>query len=217
MENTFNGKTALAYCRELTKNGEKLAMIWDGGNDEGYINIFLNDQCLSETDDVQLHRLHIYLENNLGYGSFAGNFFAEGRCEFDHEDGCFIGTGTYTEEKADTEFCDFELQVPSDFWFDAIQVSIQGRYETPTVEIDFEIRNGPTPTSYDQWRKRLQTQLTKELNKFTAEFDADVALWERMRIPRNEFDEKDGFLTHVITEMPYAYHDTEEELVIIDF
>lgn len=217
MENEYNGDKALAYCRELTRNGEKLTFTWDGGNDEGYIRLFVNDQPLDESDDAT-YRLLIYLEQSLGYGSFAGNFHTEGKCEFDREDGWFTGTGTYSEDKEELDLCDFKLQVPSDFWFDELNISIRGEYDcSPTVALEFEILNGPIHNRCDQLEKDLQAQLEKDLDKFVSEFDEYVSLWHDMQISINEFIEKEGLLTYTITEMPYNYEDCTEDLIMIDF
>lgn len=239
MDNKFNGDTVLAYCRQLTQNGERLTMLWHGGNDVGHIFLLLNDEPLDEwivgnnlghvylplsdqpsdeCHDSPNEHLISYITESLDGFSFTGNFYREGRCEFNPEKGYFTGTDTYSEDREETEACDFELQVPSDFWFDAIQISIHGDYGfLPTVELNFEIQNGPIPKSCDQLEKSLQDQLEKVMNRFVAECDRYINLSHDISIPRSEFVDKNGFLSHMITEMSYSYKYYDDETIIIDF
>lgn len=72
--------TVAQWCDEQVKNGHTLTLKWDGGNDSGWVYFELDGE---ELTNEYTEKLVDYCYSELDYGSWAGDFSANGEAEYD--------------------------------------------------------------------------------------------------------------------------------------
>lgn len=123
-----NYQAILEKCQKLTENGERLMVSWNGGGDEGFFELRLDDNML-EDDYGKEDSIIDLVEEHLGYGGFSGSFNVSGEVEYDREEYCFTGTDDYNESESATCGCDIKITVPEGLWFDSLAVDISMNVE----------------------------------------------------------------------------------------
>jgi len=102
-------KSIVQWCKEQYEQGNELALVWDGGGDSGWC-YFEMDGDTVENEYTEALVDHMY--DTLNYGSWAGEFQANGRAIYDPETNSFEGTDYYGEDGNDVLEVDWTIRVP---------------------------------------------------------------------------------------------------------
>ena len=107
------------YCDNLVKEGKELALNWEGGGDSGWVYFTVDGK---EDDSDEIRRLIDACYEVLDYGSWAGEFSANGEATYNPKTKCFEGVDNYGEDTTETHRCKIDIVVPERLWFDSIEV-----------------------------------------------------------------------------------------------
>lgn len=96
-EEIFTLKDVINWCDQKVEQGHTLKLVWEGGHDEGWVHLHIDDtECYDKEADFLIDKM----ENVLEYGGFATEYSINGSAVYDSTTKTFIG---YTTE--DYEEC----------------------------------------------------------------------------------------------------------------
>lgn len=188
--------TLIAWCDAKALEGE-LAFAWEGGNDSGWAWLELDGRQLEEGNDPVIQLLVARWEGILEYGSWAGDFDADGRAPYDPETKTFRGTDTNSCGETIASHMPLVLELPAHVPFDSLSVNVDGR----TATLRAQLRNGPFSEEDQQALKaaeeRLQECLEGIWEAMALNHDVAESQWLDENLPRAEFTAgADGMLRH---------------------
>jgi hypothetical protein len=122
----------LRWCKEQVEAGRELKLCWEGGGDSGWAYFQIDGQTVENTFTEKLTDM-MYAE--LDYGSWAGEFSAQGEATFDADIKAFVGTDYYSETANTSIESDIIVSVPKDIWFDNIRISVDIQEGDNNVEV----------------------------------------------------------------------------------
>ena len=215
MSKVISIQEIIDWCDKQASEGKEITLNWEGGGDSGWV-FFEVDGEQAEGEEIEALVTMMYTE--LDYGSWAGEFSANGTATYDPVTKCFEGVDYYSEDDwTDTTFEEpFTFCIPSSYGFDSIEYNVEGNFEDDfRVEVTFNIINGfITPELRmleDEMSKVIKKQLIEEFKDGDVNYFGTHELAERhkMKIEKET----------VIFEIPtvhYSVYNTEEKGVIID-
>lgn len=157
----------VSWCDQIIAQGKSLSLEWDGGNDSGSMILYIDDE---ETDDSDPHVSYIINHgcDQLIQGGFNGNFYCNGKAEYDITTKCFKGTdeseeeGLYTHKLAENEIT---LEIPKDVWFDSIDYRFDGDACRPIwSNINIHMQNGFKTEIHTKIEELLKKSLDRQIN-----------------------------------------------------
>jgi len=159
-------KSILNWLKELDENGNELAICWEGGGDSGWVYFEVDGE---REESEYAEALVDYMNEELNYGSWAGEFSANGKAIYDHKTRTFEGTDYYGEDGNDVLDVDFRIKVPKKLWFDTLHVEVDACYdEAPAVSVQFLVKNGFLTHEHTNICSNLEEVLKDD---FTSLFD----------------------------------------------
>ncbi|MBN8877762.1 MAG: hypothetical protein J0I32_09475 [Sphingobacteriales bacterium] len=202
----------LRRCEELTRNGESLAITWNGGNDSGYHNIEINNQKINSPGEIDEVIIDL-VAKQAGYGSFTGNFSTDGQVIYNPENKCFQGKDNYSESGWDEHSCEILIEIPQELWFDRLDIAIEQLYdENAFAEASFLVINGPYTPMHNSYQQSIQetiddrvaTEVEKIVQEHTEIADT-LEINTAFSINFNEFQLEKGKYIHKINSLDYSY------------
>jgi hypothetical protein len=110
---------ARQWCEAEIAEGRDVVIEWDGGNDSGCVT-WRGDSSENEITDFLVDSVY----DELDYGSWAGEYSASGRMEYDSDQQALVGTDYYSED----DYLDLDkkavLHIPKKYYFDQISYQI---------------------------------------------------------------------------------------------
>lgn len=157
-------KSIVQWCKDLHKAGNTLTMKWEGGGDSGWA-YFEIDGKQEDTEYTRALVDRIY--DTLQYGSWAGEFNANGEATYNSETNSFEGTDYYSEDAHDTINTDIFIKIPKKFWFDTLDIECEANYdETAQVSVRFIIKNGFLSDEHTTFCSNLENSLSIEFSNY---------------------------------------------------
>lgn len=107
--------------------------------------------CYFKVDDEQIDNEYTdallnCMYNILNYGSWAGEFSANGEATYNYKTRTFEGIDYYsedTDEILNISDSDFKIEIPKKLWFDTLHIEVECNYdETPNVDVRLIVKNG---------------------------------------------------------------------------
>lgn len=161
-------KNLIEKFQEYFKNNPEIYSIqigrFDGGSDSGgvYFDTEKIEITLTEAEENLLYDL---CDNALDYGSWAGEFSAAGEINYNKDN-------EITIEGNEISYCNsvvihtelFNLNIPSDFYFDSIELYIDDNYGNTDYGVDFNISSGFETKEMEQWKENIMERLEKILS-----------------------------------------------------
>ena len=206
------------YLDNLVKNGAKeIKVTWEGGNDDGCYNLFVDrdeiDFYNSKTN-AEARELVDLIANEVGYGSFAGDFTASGELVYDVSTSDFVGEDNY-EESVDYQHKFKEppkIIIPKNLWFDIIDIEINGDPENLETAVQLSILNGPVVTEHAEFESNAEKYLQGEIGYvLDTQINAD-RVYYRGSFTANEIPvNKDGNKEILIKEMSYGRYEGDSK------
>lgn len=214
-------KKARAYINKLLSQGAKeIKISWEGGNDEGSFYLYVDDQpAMIDWDRKNdAYNLIDFIGDQMGYGSFAGDFYVNGEAIYDKEEGAFIGSDDY-EELTDFTYYFKEpltIRIPKDLWFDSIDLNVSGYTDELDADVKLLIMNGPVVEDHVKFEERTAERLRLKVEEIFKEMDYINSVWHNVEITRDQLPvDKDGNPFLLIHNVTYSKYQGEEKEIRI--
>lgn len=215
-EPVVESKSILDWCNEQHAEGKELTLKWDGGGDSGWV-YFEIDGVTVENKFTEALINHMYDE--LDYGSWAGEFSANGSATYDPIEQAFVGEDYYSEDSDVNWGCEVLIKVPKSLWFDQLELSIEG--EDPNISCEFTIKNGFLTDTHETITEELSSNLEDQISGVITDFMNNTdhefrSMWTDLVITRSEFAENEDYLEHTITNLSMGTFLTEDKYVCLN-
>lgn len=155
-------KDIIKWCDSKHLKNQEVSLHWEGGNDSGWCWIEVDGKQVSSDKGIPSKLVNLMYEY-LDYGSWAGEFSAQGEAKYDPEKKAFVGTDYYGEETSQEVNTNIIVRIPSSVWFDTVTISADERdVDSPiVVHVEFRMRNGFLTYAHDQVIEKLREELPK--------------------------------------------------------
>ena len=214
----------IKWCDEQSQDGKEVAICWEGGGDSGwvYIEVDGGDNTSSEESDWLVERMCSILD----YGSWAGEFSASGRAEYNSETKMFEGEDVYTEDTTETLELKLEdaivVKIPKRFYFEELEIQIENILDGGPVAIVPKVKNGFLSTELITLCESLQDDFSEKAlialnnNVPIAEWSGwQTEQWDQEGIAEAAKLDDDNYLFRV-TSLEYMGYDENITGVCID-
>lgn len=220
-EQSFELKTdkdIIDWCDKLHAEGKTLELLWEGGGDSGWVHMQIDGV---EEDSDYSEKLISQMYDELDYGSWAGEFSAEGTATWDTNLKAFVGTDYYSETESFEHPYKIEIAIPEDLWFDRLLFNVWDTSdENQDVVVEFQLDNGFLSAKHDVFLDRLKTSLTEKfISAFedanSSEKDCDY-ISMRQLINASDFQKRDdGHLVYTIDKVTVYYGECIEKGIVM--
>jgi hypothetical protein len=211
----------IKWCDEQVANGHEISMAWEGGGDSGWVYFKIDDEQISDSaENDQIRQLTDLMYDHLDYGSWAGEFSAQGEAIYDPAQKAFVGTDYYGEDGTVHQECSINIVVPKSLWFDAVEYNMEN--EDPNIDFAFILRNGFLSETHEKVRQQiiedLDDAVEQEIRKYTSqEYHEEYrSIWQSDRIQRSDFREVGDNLVYTIEEIGIGVSQTEDKDVFLE-
>ena len=213
---------AKKYLTKLLSEGAKeIRVTWEGGNDEGSFSLFVDEKEVevlwNNKDDS--YELVDYIADEIGYGSFAGDYNANGEVIYDVEMGAFVGyddcemlqDSTYKFKKP------LVFSILKELWFDSVLVDISGYSEDMDISVRLSISNGPVFEEHMDFESNAVKIIEKEVDhQIFNDIDEVRDVWFSQEYGRDNLSvDIDGNFLLALTEVSYHKYVGEVKDIVI--
>jgi hypothetical protein len=205
----ITNKAVLAWCKDLHEQGFDLTMTWDGGNDSGFVEFIVDKSDKTDQDLEYIEYLENQCYDELDYGSWAGEFHAQGEASFDPEQNAFVGTDYYAEDTDIKLDCNIRLAVPKDVWFDRLEVHIED-YDI-NVSSDLVIINGFKSSGHDAAVINLNNSIHDQVDDIISGIENYRSMWTDITVDYSEFTPEGDEMVHYIYSLEVGTEDATEK------
>lgn len=202
---------------ELYKEGKEIKVKWEGGNDSGGYTVYLDGEELAWGDPFG-EAVSDAVSDTMDYGSWAGDWWADGEACYSPEEEAFVGSGK--EVTNDTEVLDdsITIRVPKILNFESINIDTTGDFIGSdggvSASVRFVINNGPV---FEEHTK-LETQLSDYISEQILDLTDAMSLGEDKEIQscyndwvinREDMREEEDHLVFEINDISVGYGDVK--------
>jgi hypothetical protein len=209
----------LEWCNKQVANGHELSICWEGGNDSGWAYFQIDGESVdNEYTDYLVNKMYELLD----YGSWAGEFSAQGEAVYNKEEQSFVGTDDYSEDATMSHECNIVIQVPKDLWHDNLSISIEGNEGDRThIDARFGIKNGFLSSKHIMFIEGLEEKMEKEVNDVIDDFTNNTgenyrSIWETINLEPKDGNIKDDCIEYIIGSLNIGTISTDEKDVYLD-
>jgi hypothetical protein len=214
-----NSNKYTEYLDKVVEEKGSFSVSWDGGGDDGCYTVHHGDETVDHysvkneiVKDI-VEKVHY----RLGYGSFAGNYYCQGRVDYDPETKCLVGDDNYSEEEYNTmsiEKNPIRINVPEELWFVSMDVTTDCDYH---ATVNFLIE-GPVHELHESTEKITRKKLMKELEKRVVGKQVGTAYGEYLfRFDEFKIDKKNKVRYVEIKEIETQETNEQNTSILIDF
>ena len=215
-----NKKLSVAeWCDQQVKDGKELMLKWEGGGDSGWVYFEIDGEQV-ENEYTESLVSHCY--DTLDYGSWAGEFDANGEAVYDPDQKAFVGTDYYTETDVEERDPGIVLSVPKDLWFDGLSVEVEEvEYEVSDHNVDVKllVQNGIVIDKHDEVAEQLKKQIVEQLNAdFIPKIGDESAVFADATFLAADFetDRKTGNKTVKLDRVNVRFRESEDKDIFIE-
>lgn len=213
-------QTLIEWLDDQVEQGNEVILKWDGGNDSGWVHLEIDGQ---DVENEYTETLINYMDNYLDYGSWAGDFNANGEAKYSPEYKAFVGTDYYSETGTMSYDVDIELVIPKHLWFNDLEVHIECEYEdTPNIEASFGIKNGFLTEEHREIEQALSIDIKDKIEAAISDWQYHTGLqfesmWEDITLVPTDFKEDGGGnVIGVIHSVQFRYPEEEPKDIYLD-
>jgi hypothetical protein len=212
-------KSIVQWCKEQAAQEKELKLLWSGGNDSGWVHFELDGEDL---DNEYTRALSDKMDDELNYGSWAGDFSASGEATYDPVTNSFTGTDYYGEDENEVLDTNIVIQVPKSFWFNTLHVECEANYdEEAEVSVRFLVTNGFLTDQHTDFCSNLENNLAVELNHIFANFQSVDGYEFRgctdsWILERKDAKEEGDMLVFTINKMDLQVMSSEDRTVVLE-
>jgi len=215
MSKVISIQEIIDWCDKQVEEGKEIKICWEGGGDSGWVYFEVDDE---QAGGEEIEALVDMIYSTLDYGSWAGEFSANGTATYDPATKCFEGVDYYSEDEwTNTTFEEpFAFYIPGTYGFDSIEYNIEGNYEDDfRIEVTFNIINGfITPELRElenEMSEAIKEKLTEELEEVNVNYLSTHELAER-----HEMKIEKGTVIFELPSIHYSVYNTSENGITID-
>ena len=197
----------------LAAQGKEIKVTWEGGNDSGGYSLFLDGDDVNY-GDVAYDEIVDFISDTIDYGSWAGDYSADGSVIYDSDEGAFVGEGREVEsDSCCLDDISIEIRVPKILNFDSIQISTEGTFCWGELDATFRfvINNGPVFEEHsdieNSMRDYIRESITDILETQKDIKNEDIA-WvsNEWSMNRESFKEEGDDLVSIIDSIDFSYN-----------
>lgn len=211
----------IKWCDDMVYKGHTLKLCWEGGGDSGWVYFKIDEEQVNDSAETpEIEELISRMYDQLDYGSWAGEFQANGEAAYNPTEKAFVGTDYYSEDETYCYHYPMKVIVPKSLWFDAIEYNIE--QDEPIVDVAFIIRNGFLTDKHTEVANQIKESLDEQVDAAIASYqnlpDATEYrnVWQNERIERNEFKEEGDNLVALIEELSIGTYTTDEKEIYLE-
>jgi hypothetical protein len=160
--------------------------------------------------------------DELDYGSWAGEFTAEGEAVYNKENQSFEGVDYYSEDETMSQECNIVIQVPKDLWHDNLSISIEGDDgERTRIGARFGVKNGFLSVDHIIFIQDIEDKMEQEvdavINDFINNSTTDYrSIWETINLEPKDGVIKDDCIEYTINSLNIGTISTDEKDVYLE-
>ena len=211
--------SVLEWCNKQIDEGNELKICWSGGGDSGWAHFQIDGEDVdNEYTDYLVDKMYGVLD----YGSWAGEFNAEGEAVYSKEEQAFVGTDDYSEDDTVSRDCNIVIQVPKDLWHDSLSMSVEGEEGCKTrIEAIFGIKNGFLSGKHIMFIEGFEEKMGEEadavINDFTNNTGENYrSIWETINLEPKDGVIKDDCIEYTINSLNIGTISTDEKDVYLE-
>lgn len=215
-----NKKLSVAeWCDEQVKAGKEITLKWEGGGDSGWVYFEIDGE---QVENEYTEALVSYCYDTLSYGSWAGEFDANGEATYDPDQKAFVGIDYYSESEVDERDPGIVLSIPKELWFDGISIDVEDvEYEVGEHNVDVRliVQNGMVVEDHKTIAEQLKKQIVEEINNGLMQQIGDESeVFGNIVFLENDFeaDPKTGNKTVKMDRINVRFRETEEKEIFIE-
>ena len=202
----------------LAAEGKEIKVTWEGGNDSGGYSLFIGGNEVNY-GDVAYDEIVDPISDTIDYGSWSGDYFADGSVVYDSDEGAFIGEGKDTESEGDClSGISIEIRVPKALNFDSVEITTEGTYcwGELTATCRFAISNGPVFSEHTVVEDAMETHVRESVEHILATDEAckdeEVGwVYNEWSITRELFKEDGEDLVSTIEDIDFTFNITKHQ------
>lgn len=210
--------TVKQWCDQQVEEGKELFLKWEGGNDSGYVHFEIDGETV---ENEYTEELVNYCYKELDYGSWAGDFDANGEAIYDPKTGSFSGIDYYRESSTVPVKLGTILTIPKDLWFERVEINIED-YNADSylnVDVKFIVNNGFTTENHEttaaELGKQFSSEITEAINTNLSEDDVRGIWFNESYTPATlDIDAKGNYVLE-IEDIDIGTYETDEKNVTI--
>jgi hypothetical protein len=212
----------IEWCDKVTENGDELCLYWEGGGDSGWLNARINGD---DINSVEADWLIEELNNTLDYGSWAGEFSANGEAVYNRETKTFDGENYYSETEGDIIELDeadiIQIKIPTKYTFDTLHVSLDDAWDGADASITPRVRDGFMEEELLEHVESLEKKIGQNIrgifDNYASKDKEIVGNWQTETFTVDSSTKiEDGNYVFEITEITYSYENTDASGISID-
>lgn len=216
---TIEKKSMLNWLNQLSKDGNQLAIKWEGGGDSGWAYFEIDGE---QVENEYTNSLVDYMYETLDYGSWAGEFTASGEAIYNPKTRAFEGTDYYGEDGNDIIDTDIVVKVPKKLWFDSIHIECECyNDETAKMSVRTIVKNGFTTGEHSAFCSNLEQYLQDEFDALFSNFESSD--YHEFRgcndswiVERSEMKEEGDMLVFTIDKIDVMTTETQDKPVFLE-
>jgi len=211
--------SVLEWCNKQVADGHELSIHWEGGGDSGWAHFQIDGESVdNEYTEYLVDRMYEVLD----YGSWAGEFSAQGEAVYNKEEQAFVGIDDYSEDETMSHECNIVIQVPKDLWYDNLSISIEGDDgDTTRIDARFNVKNGFLSDKHIVFISGLEDKMEQEVDAVIEDFvqnsDRDYrSIWETINLEPKDGVVKGDFLEYTIEELNIGTTSSDEKDIYLE-
>lgn len=214
----FTIQELIDWCDKMSAEGKNPSLKWEGGGDSGWVH--MEDEDGHAIDYPEAEWLINEMYDTLDYGSWAGEFSANGEATYNAETKMFEGTDYYSEQDRESCSSDVVVAIPANIPFDSLSIETS-EYDSMDVTVSFRVNNlfthpdihGLEIKLQQELKHQIQGTIDKYINEENLEFSSYYNTYE---IPASDFKKVGDELLYTIPELEFEVHETQEKDIVID-
>ena len=175
-----------------------------------------------DVENEYSHALVNMMYERLNYGSWAGEFEANGEAIYDPKTNSFEGTDYYGEDGNTALSTDFRIEIPKKLWFETLHIEVEANYDdTPSVSVRFIIKNGFLTDEHTDFCRNLEDILEDHFTDMFTNFESTDAHEFRGAndswiLEKAKGIEKDDMLVFTLDEVDVQTIDRDERNIVLE-
>lgn len=215
-------KSLAKQLKKFTDQNITVKFTWEGGSDSGCYNLFIGSKPADkvvEKDVLDHEEIENLVGDQLGYDSFAGDYYTEGELIYNPKTEAFEGYGhDSTDEQDFITVKNLKVSIPEQLNFEAINILTEGYmndYNDFHVSAGFVIQNGPVFQEHLDLEEKIGKDLTSAIEKLVSterEIDRVTSCYNDWEIRRDEMvKDGKGNLVFFIHHVEFCITETQEK------
>jgi len=209
------------WCDKQVADGKELKLNWDGGGDSGWVYLEIDG---THVEDDYAASLVEALDNQLEYGSWAGEFGANGSALYDPATKSFVGEDHYSETRSVGYNPNITIKIPKHLWFNELKIHIESDDGSGTsITLELALTNGFKIDEHYELEKKLVEYIEEKIEEAITNFrnsnddyDNFNGIWDEITIPYTEGKLEGDHLVFSITDLEMRYYDTTDKEIYLD-